>query len=219
MARRGRAPRHSKADLAAGPQSGEDLVPVGRRGRHAAAPGREIEYDGRRIKYPDTRLMYSIGGNPFHHNGNLNRFLEGMAATGDGDRPRALVEPGGQACDIVLPATTTMERNDILAPEDTPLWIAMKQVIDPWDRRATTSTSWPSLASRLGFGHAYTQGRDEMGWLQAHVRGGPCAGPAHGLRTAGLPRILGVRAVLNSRPLHHRRCCSDSSGKTRLPMR
>ena len=37
--------------------------------------GQEIQYNGHVVRFPDIRLVYCVGGNPFHHNTNLNRFL------------------------------------------------------------------------------------------------------------------------------------------------
>ncbi len=62
--------------LPLGPNPVKAYVPVGRVGDMLLRPGATIEYDGKTITYPDIKLLYSIGGNPFHHNGNLNRFLE-----------------------------------------------------------------------------------------------------------------------------------------------
>ena len=154
--------------LPLGPNPVKTYVPVGRVGDMLLRPGATIEYDGKTITYPKTRLLYSIGGNPFHHNGNLNRFLEGWQRLDTVIVHEPWWNPAARHADIVLPATTTMERNDILAQEYTPFWIAMKQVIEPVGQARNDFDIMASLASRLGFGHAYTQGRDEMGWL-AHM--------------------------------------------------
>lgn len=152
--------------LPLGPNPVKAYVPVGRVGDMLLRPGATIEYDGKTITYPDIKLLYSIGGNPFHHNGNLNRFLEAW------QRPDTVIvhepwwNPAARHADIVLPATTTMERNDILAQEYTPFWIAMKQVIEPVGQARNDFDIMASLAARLGFGPAYTEGRDEFGWLK-----------------------------------------------------
>ncbi|VTU35374.1 Dimethyl sulfoxide/trimethylamine N-oxide reductase precursor [Variovorax sp. PBL-H6] len=146
-------------------------VPVGRVGDMLLRPGATIEYDGKTITYPETRLLYSIGGNPFHHNGNLNRFLEAWQRLDTVIVHEPWWNPAAKHADIVLPATTTMERNDILAQEYTPFWIAMKQVIEPVGQARNDFDIMASLATRLGFGHAYTEGRDELGWLKHMYEG------------------------------------------------
>ena len=157
--------------LPLGPNPIKAYVPVGRVADMLLRPGETIEYDGKTITYPEIRLLYSIGGNPFHHNGNLNRFLEAW------QRPDTVIvhepwwNPPAKHADIVLPATTTMERNDILAQEYTPFWIAMKQVIEPVGGARNDFDVMANLANRLGFGHAYTEGRDELGWLKHMYEG------------------------------------------------
>ncbi|WP_345944710.1 molybdopterin-dependent oxidoreductase [Variovorax sp. dw_954] len=140
--------------LPLGPNPVKTYVPVGRVGDMMLRPGAQIQYDGKTITYPETKLLYSIGGNPFHHNGNLNRFLEAW------QQPEAIIvhepwwNPPAKHADIVLPATTTMERNDILAQEHTPYWIAMKKVVEPVAGARNDFDIMADLAHRLGFGLA-----------------------------------------------------------------
>jgi biotin/methionine sulfoxide reductase len=157
--------------LPLGPNRVKTYVPVGRVGDMLLRPGAQIQYDGSTVTYPETRLLYSIGGNPFHHNGNLNRFLEAW------QRPDTVIvhepwwNPPSKHADIVLPATTTLERNDILAQENTLYWVAMKQVIEPVGQARNDFEIMANLAHRLGFGLAYTEGRNELGWLRHMYEG------------------------------------------------
>lgn len=152
--------------LALGTNPVKTYVPVGRVADMLLHPGSRIDCFGARITLPEIRLVYSIGGNPFHHNCNLNRFLRAW------QRPDTVIvhepwwNPASRHADIVLPATTTMERNDILAHENSPYWIAMRQVIEPVGQARNDFDILADLAGRLGFGQAYTEGRDEMGWLR-----------------------------------------------------
>ena len=57
-------------------------VPVGRVTDLLLHPGGELEHDGRVLRFPPTEVIYSAGGNPFHHNQNLNRFLDGWQRPG-----------------------------------------------------------------------------------------------------------------------------------------
>ena len=94
-------------------------------------PGERYDYDGKSATYPDIRLVYWAGGNPFHHHQDLNRLRRAW------QRPETIIvhEPWWTAtarhADIVLPATTSLERNDIGgAPRDR-FVIAMHKAIDP----------------------------------------------------------------------------------------
>lgn len=143
-------------------------VPAGRVTDMLLNPGAELEYNGRTIRFPDIKLIYSAGGNPFHHNTNLNRFLQAW------QRPDTVIihepwwGPAAKFADIVLPATTTMERNDIQATDLSRFYVAMHKVIDPVAKSRNDIDIFAELAARLGFGDAYTEGRSEMEWL-AHM--------------------------------------------------
>jgi biotin/methionine sulfoxide reductase len=141
-------------------------VPVGSVSEMLLRPGEELDYNGGKIRLPDIKLVYSVGGNPFHHNSNLNRFLRAW------QQPDTIIvhepwwNPAARHADIVLPATTTMERNDILATEGQRFFVAMKQVIPPVGEARNDFDIFAELAERLGFRPAYTEGRNEMQWLR-----------------------------------------------------
>jgi len=146
-------------------------IPVGRVADMLLNPGMELNYNGSTLRMPDIKLFYSAGGNPFHHNANLNRFLDAWR------RPDMVVvhepwwSPPAKFADIVLPATSSMERNDILATEFQRHWIAMHQVIPPVAQSRNDFDIFAELADRLGFGEAYTEGRDELSWLEHMYNG------------------------------------------------
>ena len=155
-------------------------IPVGRVTDLLLNPGGTLPHNGTTIRLPQIDLLYSAGGNPFHHNLNLNRFLAGW------QRPGAVIvhepwwTPPAKHADIVLPSTTTLERNDIQAADHSRFWIAMHQVVPPYRQARNDFDVFAELADRLGFGQDYHAGRDEMGWLRhmydearglAHERG------------------------------------------------
>ena len=135
--------------------------------RLPAAPGRELRLQRPQSDtYPDIRLVYWAGGNPFHHHQDTNRLR------GAWRRPETIIvhEPWWTAtarhADIVLPATTSLERNDIGgAPRDR-FVIAMQQAIEPVGEARNDFAIFSALARRLGCEAAYTEGRDETAWLR-----------------------------------------------------
>jgi biotin/methionine sulfoxide reductase len=75
--------------------------------------GKPFDFNGKRTCYPDIRLVYWAGGNPFHHHQDINKLRRAW------QKPETAVvhEPWWTAtarhADIVLPATTSLERDDI----------------------------------------------------------------------------------------------------------
>jgi biotin/methionine sulfoxide reductase len=154
--------------LPLGPNPVKVHIPVGRVSEMLLHPGSDLPYNGRTIRMPDIKLIYSTGGNPFHHNTNLNRFMRAW------QKPETIIvhepwwAPPAKFADIVLPTTTTMERNDIQASDLSRFFVAMRQVIAPVGQSRNDIDIFAELAQRLGFDAAYTEGRREMDWL-AHM--------------------------------------------------
>src|SRR5205085_2714440 len=88
--------------------------------------------NGQRLVYPDIRLVYWAGGNPFHHHQDLNRLRRAFA------RPDTVVvheqawTASARHADVVLPATITLEREDIGAAAGDPLLVAMHRAVAPF---------------------------------------------------------------------------------------
>ena len=130
-------------------------------------PGGAYEFNGRRETYPDIRLVYWAGGNPFHHHQDLNRLQRAW------QKPETIVvheswwNPTARHADIVLPATTPLERNDIGGSSRDPFIFAMHRAIDPVHEARNDFDIFRALARapRLR-GQTFTEGRDEMGWCQ-----------------------------------------------------
>jgi biotin/methionine sulfoxide reductase len=129
-------------------------------------PGQRYDYDGKTDTYPDIRLVYWAGGNPFHHHQDLNRLRRAW------QRPETIVvhDPWWTAtarhADIVLPATTSLERNDIGGAARDRFVMAMHQAIAPVGEARDDFEIFRDLARRLGVEAAYTEGRDEMAWVR-----------------------------------------------------
>jgi biotin/methionine sulfoxide reductase len=70
--------------------------------------------------------------------------------------------------DIILPATITLEREDIGASAGDPLMVAMHKAVEPFAEARDDHAIFAALAERLGFGQAFTEGRSPREWL-AHI--------------------------------------------------
>jgi biotin/methionine sulfoxide reductase len=142
------------------------FIPVARIADLLLHLGESFDYDGRRHVYPDVRLVYWAGGNPFHHHQDLNRLRMALA------RPDTIVvhepywTPMARHADVVFPATTSFERNDIGSGRADARIVAMHRVLDPVDGARDDHAILAALAARLGVHAEFTEGRDERGWLE-----------------------------------------------------
>ena len=142
------------------------FIPVARIADMMLHPGEEYDFNGERRTYPDIRMVYWCGGNPFHHHQDLNRLVKAWR------RPETIVvhDPWwtstARHADIVLPATTTLERNDIGSSSRDRFILAMHRVIEPVGDARHDFDIFSELAERLGFKSAFTEDRDETEWLR-----------------------------------------------------
>ena len=68
--------------------------------------------------------------------------------------------------DIVIPSTITLERNDVGGSQNDAYIAAMQQAVPPFAQARNDYDTFSDLAFALGIGDAYTEGRDEDGWLR-----------------------------------------------------
>jgi biotin/methionine sulfoxide reductase len=138
------------------------FIPVARIADMLLHPGQPLPYNGLNLFYPDIRLLYWCGGNPFHHHQDINRLLRAWR------RPETIIvnDPWWTAtarhADIVLPATTTLERNDIGASAHDRFILAMKQALAPVGQARNDFAIFSDLADRFGVREAFTAEKTEM---------------------------------------------------------
>jgi len=132
-------------------------------------PGMEVDYNGEKIIYPDIKLIYWAGGNAFTHQFDRNKQIKAW------QRPETIIvnEPWWTAtakfADIVLPANTTFERNDVVsASEYSGRWVVgMPKLIESqWESKSDFEI-FAGIADKLGFGDKYTDGKTEMQWVES----------------------------------------------------
>ncbi len=156
----------SSPNMSTGKNPTRSFIPVARIADMMLHPGQTYDFNGERRTYPDVRMVYWCGGNPFHHHQDLNRLM------GAWRRPETIVvhEPWwtstARHADIVLPATTTLERNDVGSSAKDRFIMAMRKVIDPVGEARHDFDIFSNLAERLGFRGKFTEGRDEMEWIE-----------------------------------------------------
>ena len=128
-------------------------------------PGQPYDFNGRREPFPDIRLIYWAGGNPFHHHQDLNAFHEAW------QKPETIIvnEPWWTAtakrADIVFPATTPYEREDIgrTSLDD---YLFHMPPADPAGGRGARRLRHPGRPRRpAGAGPAFTEDRSAADWI------------------------------------------------------
>ncbi len=142
------------------------FIPVARISDMLENPGGEYDFNGRRLRYADTRMICWAGGNPFHHHQDLNRFRKAWSRTETIVVAEPWWTPAARHADIVLPATTTLERNDIASSGRDRYVLAMKQAVAKQGQARDDFSMLADVADALGVREKYTEQRDESAWLR-----------------------------------------------------
>lgn len=141
-------------------------IPVSRVTELLERPGEVLQYNGRDIQLPDIRMIWWAGGNPFHHHQDLNRLLRGWCRADTVVVQEPWWTAPARHADIVLPATTTLERNDIGSSSSDRFVRAMHQAIPPQAKARNDHDMLADMAEALGFRDRFTEQRNEDAWLR-----------------------------------------------------
>ncbi len=143
-----------------------DFIPVARITDMLEKPGKKFLYNGNKLTYPDIKLIYWAGGNPFHHHQDLNRLVKAW------QKPNTIIvneiwwNAQARHADIIFPATTSLERNDIMLNPRDPTIVANKKVMENFEQSKSDFEIFSGLSKKLGFEHEYTENKNEMDWLK-----------------------------------------------------
>ncbi|MFB9214984.1 trimethylamine-N-oxide reductase TorA [Vibrio sinaloensis] len=144
-------------------------IPVARWIDCLLEPGKEIRYNGTKVKLPGYKMMVISGNNPWHHHQDRNRMKKAFKQL----QTVVTVEFAWTATcrfsDIVLPACTQFERNDIdvYGSYSGKGLIAMHRLVDPLFQSKTDFEIFTELTRRFGRHNEYTRGMDEMQWVRS----------------------------------------------------
>ena len=144
----------------------KDFIPVARITDMLEKPNELFQYDGKKLKYPNIKLIYWAGGNPFHHHQDLNRLVKAW------QRPKTIIvneiwwNAQARHADIILPANTALERNDIMLNPRDPTIVANKKTISSIGESKSDFEIFSCLADKLGFKNSYTENKSELDWLK-----------------------------------------------------
>ncbi|MGH8261488.1 MAG: molybdopterin dinucleotide binding domain-containing protein, partial [Steroidobacteraceae bacterium] len=114
--------------------------------------------------------VYWAGGNPFHHHQDLHRLEQAWR------RPQTIVfheqywTAAARRADIVLPATISLERNDIGCATREGLYVAMRQAVSPQAQARDDYSILAAVAERLGLRERFTEGLTEREWIERMYR-------------------------------------------------
>lgn len=147
-----------------------DKIPVARIVEALENPGAPYQHNGMDRHFPDIRLVWWAGGANFTHHQDTNRLIRAW------QKPELVIisecnwTAAARHADIVLPATTSFERNDLTMTGDysNQHLVPMKRVVMPQGEARDDFTVFAELSERweAGGGARFTEGKSELQWLE-----------------------------------------------------
>lgn len=143
-------------------------IPVSRLTDALLHPHKTISFNGGKITYPDIKLIYWAGGNPLSQQHDLNLAAQAWR------RPECIIvneinwTPTAKMADIVLPVTTSFERNDLTQSGSFSMrhLLPMKQAVPPQFEAKNDYDIFLELAKRAGVAERFSEGKTEWDWLR-----------------------------------------------------
>ena len=135
-------------------------IPVARWIDAILEPGKVIDANGAKVTYPDIKMMIFSGNNPWNHHQDRNRMKEAFHKL---ECVVSIDINWTATCrfsDIVLPACTTMERNDIdiYGSYANRGLLAMQKMVEPLFDSLSDYEIFTRFARILGKEKEYTRG-------------------------------------------------------------
>ncbi len=89
------------------------IIPASRINETLLNPGKKIDFMGEKLELPHIKLMHVAGANTVGHQQDINELLKGLRKLETLIVQEPWWTPTAKMADIVLPATTILERDDI----------------------------------------------------------------------------------------------------------
>ena len=155
--------------LSQGRNTVKKICPASRISEMLNNPGKAFTYNGSRYTYPLVKLIYNAGNNFLSHQQDLNELIRALQKVDTVIVQDCWWTASARWADIMLPATTTLERNDISSGGTYNInkFYAMKQVIAPQGDALDDFEIFRRLADLCGVEIGFTEGKEPMDYVEA----------------------------------------------------
>ncbi|ABD86230.1 molybdopterin guanine dinucleotide-containing S/N-oxide reductase [Rhodopseudomonas palustris] len=145
-------------------EKGAETIPVARIVDMLMNPGKPYEHNGKTFTYPDVKMTYWVGGNPLHHHQDRNRQIAAWKKFDTVIVQDFQWTASARFADIVLPAATGLEREDIegLGVVTRKAYFAVRKVIEPLYEAKSDYVIFQMLAEKLGLEPEFSDGKTEL---------------------------------------------------------
>lgn len=121
--------------------------------------------EGKAGGYPvDIKAIYNVGGNYLSQGSDIHKNIRAFEKVEFSVCHELFMTPTARYCDIVLPVTSFLEREDILFTGMNYLFYSAK-AIEPPDGVRNDYDIFCELSNRLGFLEIFSEGRSDSEWI------------------------------------------------------
>lgn len=160
----GKKPKYDNSDY----KGYSAVIPVARASDSLLHAGETINFNGQKVVYAPYKMAIFTGCNQWHRHSERNKMKQAFQKL---ETVVSINYSWTATCrfsDIVLPACTPFERNDIDAygSYSNRGVIAMQKLVDPLYQSRTDFEIFKELCRRFGREQEYSREMDEMQWVQ-----------------------------------------------------
>ncbi|EAK0805039.1 molybdopterin guanine dinucleotide-containing S/N-oxide reductase [Campylobacter lari] len=153
-------------------------IPASRISEAILNPGKTVKFKGKEITYPKIKLMYVVGASVLGHHPDTNELIKALRTLDTLIVHEPWWTPMAKMADIVLPSTTTLERDDISfgGSYSQDYVYAMKKVIEPYFESRNDYDIFEELAKRIGEREhkKFTGNKTKEQWLEGFYGRSDC---------------------------------------------
>lgn len=154
-------------------------IPASRVSEAILNPNKTINFKGKTFTYPEIKMFYVAGASVLGHHPNTNELIHALRQLETVVVHEPWWTPMAKMADIVIPATTTLERDDIsFGGSYSQDWVyAMKKVIEPVYESRNDYDVFYELAKRFGERELakFSGGKkDHLEWIKSFYEKSDC---------------------------------------------
>jgi len=116
----------------------------------------------------NIKAIYNVGTNYINQGSDIKKSIRAFTAVDWVVTHDYFMTPTARYSDMVLPATTCFEREDVVLPADNYLFYSGK-VIDPLHESKNDYNIFCELSERLGFGRLFSEDKTAEEWLDSFI--------------------------------------------------
>ncbi|RLB89310.1 MAG: molybdopterin oxidoreductase [Deltaproteobacteria bacterium] len=116
----------------------------------------------------DIKAIYNVGGNYLSQGSDIHKNIRAFKKVDFSVCHEQFMTPTARHCDVILPVSSFLEREDILFTGMNYLFYSGKALEPPGDVKDDYDI-FCELANRLGFSDAYSQGKSAAQWIDQFI--------------------------------------------------